>query len=148
MNPVALTIKVPLLSVQTVMGITALPNDMAVLALIETGKLAWSFNVAAPGSARRLVRISTESVCAYVQGGSDARTFEEVFHSVFPGKCETIIASNVARSLGCSTEHVRELLRNGSIRNGIANGKRFGPASSPPIARRELFTWLKSRRIA
>jgi hypothetical protein len=144
MTPILVPLKRPLVCVSTACAVLACTNEDAVLALVDSGKLRWAFNIASRGS-RRVLRIFAGSLADYVAGRKLDEDFNKVLATILPGHSERIRGANLARMLLCSREHVKHLLAGREFAGSVT--QKAGPNSSPEITRVSILKFLRSRVI-
>jgi len=106
----ALFFKNPMLGLETVKAVTGHGED-ACLALIESGRIRYAFDLATPNRHRRLVRVFALSLVDFVQNtDTQPPTLDGVVRFILPGSSPELHASWLARKLNVSHTHVHHLL--------------------------------------
>ncbi len=150
-------------------------NEDEVLDLIEDGQLAWAWDISTEAAEKAEVRILARCVREYQMFGDKDRlaggnprdiTFEEVVQIVFPGHQTRpwVWGRELARAFNCSSDHVLNLIRGGSLcllpghvvpkavprstpnHQPATIGWRRGPGGSPCVALESVLRFLKERR--
>jgi hypothetical protein len=146
-------------------------NEDDVLNLIDEGHLAWAWDIATKQATKAEMRILARSVSAYqnaeqgLRGVSNEFTFEEVAAFVLGGQHRPWLwGRELSRALNCSSEHVLNLVREGSLKllpgHMVPNGQRRtganrgngeigwrrGPGGSPCVAYESVLRFLKERK--
>jgi hypothetical protein len=147
MNQIQLPIRRPLLPIPAVMAILD-RNEDKVLQLVQSGKLAWAFDLRAPRAQRACIRICTQSVQDMLSGqrslgnGEDLQAFIDY---AFPYHGETVQAVRLARVFNCGTEHIRNLVLSSALKESKAGSR--GANNSPEIWFSSVVAFLKARRF-
>ena len=144
MTPIQIVLRRPLLCVNTCCAVLACTNEDNVLALCDSGKLRWAFNVASRGS-RRCLRIFAGSLADYIAGRKPEEDFNKILAAILPGHAETISGATLARALLVSREHIKRLLLDREFQGQAT--RRRGQNSSPMIPRVSIVKFLKSRIV-
>ena len=121
----------PLLSIDAAKAILNRDED-AILALIESGRIAWAFDIRSPGAARSCVRIYRDSVFNLLPTTFSATgpraTLQDVIGEVLPKpRGESIASPSLAIRLNCSSTHVHQLARAGSFHFGRPKAGQTAP---------------------
>jgi len=164
--PLRVQLRLPMVDIAAVRAALGV-NEDEVLDLIEDGQLAWAWDISTKGTGKAEMRIFARSVSAYqnAQGGlrsvANEFTFDEVVHFVFGLSRPWLWGREIARAFNCSSEHVLNLVREGSLKllpgHMVPNGKPFrqdagtlgwrrGPGGSPCVAYESVLRFLKARR--
>jgi len=136
----------PLLPLQTVECILDRRAD-ELLELIEAGRLAWAFDIAAaPGSGRREIRVWRGSVLDYLRGYAlgDADQ-DQVLDSILPHHRPEIRGPELERTLSCSGVHIACLARSRALHVVCQAGR--GPNGFLRISRASVVDFLADRRL-
>ena|SRR5579862_1274452 len=135
----------PLVHVQTAMAALDKSEDQ-VLAMIESGKLLWAWNIASKSAARRELRIWRASVLASLNDAPQPdSTEEEVLASLFPHPAPILTTPQVQRMLSASQCHVYRLIESGALQAlNKAHGGRLGYVR---VTRASVCDFLKLRRV-
>lgn len=152
-EPVSFILRRPLLSLNTACAIADLHEDEITRA-VENREIQYAFNVAAPGGARRCIRIHAASLRDYLDNKRDAWRREGFSHTqaavsqLFPALSQNIHACpTVCRIVNVSREHVSQLIRTGAIRLAPGGRPHRGRDGSASVTRESVVQWLISRRI-
>jgi hypothetical protein len=122
-------------------------------ALIESGKIAWAWNVGL-GSKRRELRILGQSIVEY-QGGAIDRigatknlNLPGVMALILPKRNE-IRGTEIQKILCISADAIRKLHEAGEIKTVSHSAARptGGPNSSPHFSRKSLVGFFSKRRV-
>lgn len=140
-----LQLRRPLVTVE--MARTALDKgEDEILAMIESGKLKFAFNLAAPNSRRRLVRILSLSLLDAVNAtSSQPSALGDAVRYIMPGSSETVRASTLARATNTSSTHIGGLIEQSCLQK-VRPGT-FAK-DSPLISRSSAVKFLTLRRIS
>ncbi len=137
------TFKTPLVGIETCKSVLGRTEDQ-VLSLIESGKLRFCFNLAAPDAHRAMYRVLSLSLVDFAFGTStQPGTETDAFKYILPGSQTEVRCSAVARAFNVSGTHVHGLIRTGCLQ--LARPGRF-PKDSPQVSRASAVEFLKSRR--
>ena len=116
-----------------------------VLAAVESGVLAWAWDIRAVGSERRELRIWRDSLLDVIGGQrSRERTPEEVFQAIFPPRA--VRTTELQRLWSCSSTHISHLLADGSL-PAAPRPRRSGPLSVTRVEPAALHEFLRVRRV-
>jgi hypothetical protein len=145
----AILIRRPLVSVNTAMAALDKTED-EVLALCEEGRLT-AFNIAARGSRSRELRILTASI-GDVEQGRPARDplekteWERIIDAILPSRAQTPSAVYLARRFNCGSEHIKNLVKGGSLHR-VGKLGRPGPHGSQKILRASVTAFFERRVV-
>jgi sugar phosphate isomerase/epimerase len=148
-----LEFKRPLVSVWTVLAVSDLKSEDAVLEAIDDGRLLYAFDIARPNANRRLVRVLASSVVDFVEGrkppnNSEAQEWQKVLRQIFPVTSPTIVAKEIAIAWNVSSTHIINLIEQKLLRLD-ANGSPWhgGRGGSPRVEYASATDFLKTRRL-
>ena len=149
---VALKLTRPLVSVWTVLSVTELSNEDAVLEAIESGELRWAFNIARPKSGKRSIRVLSQSVSEYIARTpapriSDAEELAQIVRKLFPIYGAAIRVTQLARDWNASGTHIIHLVDERELRLAKGSPRRAGRGGSPLIEVASVVEFLKRRRV-
>jgi len=149
---VALKLTRPLVSVWTVLSVTELSNEDAVLEAIESGELRWAFNIARPKSGKRSIRVLSQSVSEYIARTpapriSDAEELAHIVRKLFPIYGAAIRVTQLARDWNASGTHIIHLVDERELRLAKGSPRRAGRGGSPLIEVASVVEFLKRRRV-
>jgi hypothetical protein len=132
----------PLVTIETARAALAIDED-SVLALIDCGRLRWSWDISLLHGRIREVRIWNRCIAAYHAGDPQPGTsLEEVVREVVSiGARERLRAADARKLLICSQQHIQRLVRNGILRGEVIGRTRW-------VQRESLESFLLRRRIA
>jgi hypothetical protein len=113
-----------------------------IVALIEEGKLRWSFDVGVRGR-RHDLRILSAAVDAFVVGRECQLEWRDVAPSLVPGNGAPVSTPEVCGLLVVSNDHVFNLLKAKQIQ--AVSSWRRGPGGAAKIAAKSLLDFLARR---
>ena len=135
----------PLLSVRGVCSLVD-KSQNKVLELIESGEIAWAFDVSLaqkPGRKRHL-RILPAAVADYLKGLTCELKWADVLGLMLPD-APAILACEITRVLNVSSEHTYNLIDQKQI---IASPtRRRGPGGSARVPAKSFVQFLQKRRF-
>ncbi len=137
-------VRSPLLSVGTVSSVLHLPSDR-ILKLIDSGALAFAFDISGEKSTKITAKISAQSLLDYVRHEKNQTdlTTDQFLQSILPSY-PLISATAVSRILSCNADHVGILVAEKTLPE--ATPRKF-KKQSPKISCESVFHFLKRRRI-
>ena len=120
-------------------------NEDEILAAVESGVLAWAWDIACQASQRRELRIWRGSLLAVMHGERAKELSEDqVYHSILPPRA--IRTTELQRLWSCSSTHVSHLLADGSL-PADARPRRSGTMSVTRVEAGLVREFLRSRRV-
>ena len=134
----------PLLPLRGVMSLVN-KNENRIWELIETGQIAWGFDVALAqkDGRKRELRVLPAAVADYLKGRPCELEWADVFALLLPDG-PTILASEIARVINVSSDHVYHLIEGKQI---IACAiRRPGLGGSAPVPTTSFIKFLQKRR--
>jgi len=141
-----LTFKTPVVSLDTCRSVLGRGED-ACLELIEAGRLRYAFNLATPGTHRRLVRVLSLSLidCAL---GTDSQppTLEGAIRYILPGSSPILTAAWMARHFNVGGSHIGSLLNVGELAETSPWDR--SPNKDRLLSRSSAVKFLENRRCA
>jgi hypothetical protein len=134
----------PLLPLRGVMALVD-RNENRVWKLIETGEIAWAFDCALTqrDGRKRELRVLPAAVADYLKGRPCELEWPEVFAVLLPDG-PTVVASEIARILNVSSDHVYHLIERKQIEARPI--RRRGPGGSAPVPTTSFIKFLQKRR--
>jgi hypothetical protein len=122
-----------------------------VLGMIECGRLAYAWNIAADSTRAREMRVLTESVSEFILGNvrqpdDSPAEWSRVLSMVLPER-PVIFGTELSRSLNCSSTHIMNLVTRRAIQTVPGTRWGTGPSGSPQIERASIESFLKQRRV-
>ena len=138
-----ISLKRPTVCIWTAVAALGCTKEDRVVELVENGNLT-ALNVSHT-EGRRCLRVLTASLADLVAGRKATRTFDQVMEILFPGRAETVLRSNVARSLSVSVATIARLQRRGLLTQ--AGPVRCPVNESPRITRQSLARFVKARSL-
>jgi hypothetical protein len=121
-------------------------DENKVLELLESGEIGWTFDVSLaqkPGR-RRHLRVLPAAVADYLKARACQLSWEDVLGLMLPD-APTIFASEIARTLNVSSDHIYNLLARKQI---IAcPTRRRGPGGSARVPTKSFIQFLQQRRF-
>jgi len=135
--------KNPLVGLETCRAVLGKSAD-ACLGLVESGRLQWAFNLAAPGTGRALWRVLSLSLADIAAGTSTAPTnIEGAIKYVLPGSAPEIRASALARAWSVSGTHLSNLIECDCLQ--VSRSGRLAK-ESPLIERSSAVRFMEERQ--
>jgi hypothetical protein len=139
----------PLMAVPAVAWVTGL-DTLAVVQGCESGLFAWSWDLAAPGSHRRLLRVWRGSVREYIETnglrGGEAVCEEKVVADVLPATRDPY-SSELKRWLAISRTMLADLIDTKLLRMSGPPKAAQGFEAACKIDRASIVAMLKSRKL-
>lgn len=134
----------PLLPLRGVCSLVDKDEDQ-VLELIESGEIAWAFDVALAQKVgrKREFRVLPAAVADYLKGISCALDQATVFGLLVPDG-STIPANQIARILNVSVDHVYHLIDRKQV--VACSTRRKGPGGSARVPATSFIQFLQKRR--
>lgn len=135
----------PLIPIEAAMVILD-RNEDEVLAAVESGALAWAWDIRRAGSERREIRIWRDSILDVIGGTQNQKGAPTVYAGMIPPR--PIRTPELQRAWSCSSSHLSHLIEDGLLRTVAPRASASGPnafARIPPLAIREF---LESRRVS
>ena len=139
----------PVVCLTTVMDLLGIDSDAA-MNLIDGGDLAFAWNISAPTSRCREVRVLAEAVQAYQEGRAcSVKTVADAVNCILPkasslASLPTIRRSILSRRLGCSAEHLSNLTQAREIKLATA---RVSASESPLLDYKSVSQFLHRRTL-
>jgi hypothetical protein len=120
-------------------------NENRVWELIETGEIAWGFDVALAqkDGCKRELRVLPAAVADYLKGRRCELQWPDVFAVLLPDG-PTIPASEIARVINVSSDHVYHLVERKQIE--ACATRRPGPGGSALVPTTSFIKFLQKRR--
>lgn len=148
-QPVAFTR--PLVGVWTVLSVTSLDSEDAVLSAVEAGRLRWAWNIASRHSSKMTLRILAKSVCDFMEGADEPGSaededFSQVKGLIFPFEVKAISAGAIARAWNCASWHISHLCKEGSLR-AAEHSPRRKPGAQLIVDYASAVNFLAQRRV-
>jgi hypothetical protein len=160
MNPVALfaTIRLnllrqPLMKPETVEGCLNIERRK-LIQMIESGELAWAWNISAGGKRNIEPRILTHCVVErqtgiiHQIGATKNLKLPDVVNLILPRERQTMRGRELQKLFLCQADHVRHLHKAGELEMVPETLPKHGPNASPRFTRASLVRFLTIRRIA
>lgn len=140
--PIMIPAASALVTIETARVLLGIDED-SVLALIDCGRLRWSWDIAILRLRIREVRIWSRCLSAYqTNSPQPGETLNEVVQMVVPLQSrEWLRASEVRGILCCSQQHIERLARCGILRGQVDGRTRW-------VQRESLESFLLRRRVA
>lgn len=121
-------------------------NEDEILHAIEDGSMGWAWDIAAPGVARREIRIWRESLAALTaRRREEPLTMDEVLARILPPS--DIRSPQLQRVLSCSQTHLSHLIESGMFEVLVEPRAASGPNSWTLLSRDSVARFLRSRRV-
>jgi len=141
-----LTFKTPVVSLDTCRSVLGRGED-ACIELIETGRLRFAFNLATPGTHRRLVRVLSLSLidCAL---GTDSQppSLEGAIRYILPGSSPELTAAWLSRAWNVGGTHICSLLNAGELKGTSPENRLHRQLRL--LSRSSAVRFLENRRCA
>ncbi|MFO1461249.1 MAG: hypothetical protein U1G08_17835 [Verrucomicrobiota bacterium] len=121
-------------------------NEDEVLAAVESGALAWAWDIRRSGAERREIRIWRDSILDVINGSQTRTESPVVYRSMIPPR--PMRTPELQRAWSCSSSHLSHLIGDGLLRAIAPRASSSGPnafARIPPATIREF---LESRRVS
>ena len=141
----------PLVAISVAMVLADRGEDY-VLGAIETGAIAWAWDIRGKSAAAREIRIWRESLLGWLRDPlaslrAPARTEDEaeVVGALFPHSRAEVRGTEVQRMFSCGHSHVMNLIADGLLKANSEAGP--GPTGSPRITRGSVVGFLIGRRV-
>jgi len=134
----------PLVPVEVLMTLGDLHEDDA-LELVQSGQIAWAWDIRAPSAERREIRIWRESLLGWLSDRTGAGQPECAISALFPHSLAEIKSTELQRMFCCSQYHVYTLIAGGCI-TAITAGRR-APGGYARVTRDSIENFLTYRRI-
>ncbi|MEK9753259.1 MAG: hypothetical protein VW338_08625 [Rhodospirillaceae bacterium] len=125
-------------------------DEDQVLALIESGKLVWAWDIRHPEAKQREIRIWRNSLLAHLSGDWDAHSQiseEAVLQHVLNHRRPEVRSTDLQRCWSCSQTHVHALIVSGCLGPAKQREQIRGSNAVERIAREHLLTFLRQRRL-
>lgn len=116
-----------------------------VLQAIETGALAWAWNIATPEATRREIRVWRDSLLALLNGEKELDQDETVILSKWLPPRD-LRSPELQRLWSCSSTHIHALLSAGALTQIGVPESTQGPRSFAVISRESVVAFLRWRR--
>lgn len=121
-------------------------SEDAVLAMIESGKLSWAWDIKHPDAKRREVRVWIWSIAERLgQAPRTAATDQEVIWSLLPHGRHVLRSTELQRMFTASQCHVQALITCGALQ-GVKKAKP-GPQGFALVTRASVLEFLEQRRM-
>lgn len=156
MTPIPLPIRSPLLSLS---ACAAIANERVsdLILRVESGDLAFAWDISTSKAAHRCVRVHAASLAAYLGEkvapiAETPSAIQALVATIFPALSvhrlldKELRMDHVCRSLGCGHAHVYRLGRAGEIE--IIKAGRLGTGNSARLSRASCEAFLIRRRIS
>lgn len=136
----------PLIPVEAAMVLLDRDED-EVLGAVESGTLAWAWDIRREGADRRELRIWRDSLLELLSGTRGTAKMEagQVLASMLPPR--PIRTTELQRFWSCSSTHVTHLLEDGQLTAVAAREAGSGPNSFTRIELSSIRTFLTARRV-
>src|SRR5687768_9363464 len=122
----------PLICPQTICDLTG-KTAAEVAALIESGSIAFAFDIRAPRSARRTIRVYWPAFLDYIEKRKPVdRDLDTVIREIIGQPRDGIALAFFARAIKCGSEHLRNLVKARKLK--LLSKPRRGPNGSPKIS--------------
>lgn len=112
-------------------------------ALVEDGKLLWTFDVRSKKAKRKDLRVLFESVAAYAANTAQPSA-REAFNRILSRDVVELTGPEVRRALNISDMHLVKLVREGEVK--YRPGKNLGRGPLGMFSVESLISFLKRRR--
>lgn len=128
-------------------------NRVKLLAMIDAGEIAWSWNIRARGSRNSELRVLAHSVVEHQVGvnkeiGSTWNMeLPEVLNLVLPATRQTMRGTELQRLFVCGPDHIRALSLSGELAIVPESRPKVGPNAFPHFTRGSVARFLARRRI-
>lgn len=118
-----------------------------VLAAIESGSLAWAWDIRRAGAERREIRIWRDSLLDVVVGQKRSGALDQaaVFAAMLPPR--PIRTTELQRFWSCSSSHISHLLEDGLLTAVAAREAGSGPNSFARVTPESIRSFLTARRV-
>jgi hypothetical protein len=140
----------PVVRLETI-GDTLGLNEDEVLALLESGKFEWAFNIASKGATRREIRVLTVCLCHQVEAfPCPFHSIDQAIASVIPlpvnarPDCYALPASLFRRRLACSQDLINSHIKAGELQ---VLPVRRAPKESPRVRHASAVRFLRERAL-
>ncbi len=148
MNSTVEKVTLPLMPVQAIMCLLGWDEDR-VLAMVESGALAWAWDIRSRSAKRRDIRIWTQGLAEWRTTGSNeaiaALPISQVLERIFPHHRAEFRATELKALFCCGHQHVLNLIAEGLL---IATSQPCtGPNGSPHVTRDSVAKFLTERRL-
>ena len=118
-------------------------DENRVLELIESGEIAWAFDVSLDRK-RRAIRALPAAVADYLKGHTCELKWADVLGLMLPD-APTILASEITRVLNVSGDHTYHLIDRKKI--VACPTRRRGPGGSARVPTKSFVQFLQTRRL-
>ena len=134
----------PLLSIDAAKAILNRDED-AILSLIQSGDLAWAFDLRSPGTRRSFIRIYKDSIFQLLPTlrfeKHSIATLDDVLGEILPKpRRDGIKSPHLARCFNCGSTHIHALLSSRAIRK---RGAKSGRTCAVEVSRESVESFLR-----
>lgn len=116
-----------------------------VLAAIDTGAIAWAWDISSPGAERREVRVFWRCTREGEIRSSQHLTEDAVYREIIPAHWGRVRQASIYRRWTCSQEHITALITAGCFT--ALTEARAGADGSPEVTRESVIQFLKTRKL-
>ena len=135
-----------LLSTSAVQALLDRDEDQ-VLALIQSGKLAWAWDFRAPGAKRACLRVLRQCVadlCAGRPGLTGEEDWERILGLIFPHRPQVIASRKLSQIFTLSSTHTCDFIKHGLLKT---QGRRRHRRAAYPVEFGSVERLLLERRF-
>lgn len=123
-------------------------NEDELLSLVETGDMAWAWDIRSEEATRREIRVWRGSLLAHMRQEADEEDEEIVLSSLLPHSRETIRSTELQRLFSASQTHIQNLINQGALREDGMRETQAGPNAFCRVSRQSIINFLKERRVS
>lgn len=145
----SIRIRRPMVTVSAAIALIGCAGPDQVLALIESGKISFAWNLAIKDAVgvRREIRLLSQGLVDYLTGSQSVFTDDQAFEAIFPEPSPTIRAADIARTWIVSPDHVLNLCRAGQLALMDGSAIRRGPRGTPSLLAGSVQQFMERRRL-
>ena len=144
--PVTIQHRAPTVSLPAVRGMLGL-TSVAVVRMIEDGRLSWAFNIAARDATRADYRVLALCIADYQRGVIHPVSWSEVLRLLYGHPRAAIHSSYFYRAWACRSDHFYALLGEGAL-EVVSPDWRCGPAGGAYVTWDSAVAFAKRCRVA